>query len=1303
VRAEHEIRGSQELAPPEFCSRSGIALVITLLMLSVITFLAVALLVLTRSHRNQVDATLDVEAAKNMSEAAQARAISQIVSRLQAHTNLQNFDYTASHNQINPSGYVPAPDDYLDINYDHFNSNYNNGAAMSPVLYPADWASNIAKLRLDPRPPVFISTNPNAPADFRFWVDLNRNGRFETNGLQPEIGINGLPLLDMGGNMIPFFGNGEPEWIGVLQYPNYPHSPTNRFIGRYAFVALPIGKTLDLNYIHNDTKPFLRGASAAMPAANGFISVDGFLRDQGVGTWELNLAGFLAGLNTNLYYNPPSAPFFYNAANVSPNIGPAFDDAYSIVRYRYASNNGAPYPYNFATYFNTTPTAYFANAAYNIDEYGTGAVQLVPSPSFPWPGAYTTNGEYDIQDLFDPNKTAPRFVSRILNAGTSNASTDRYTFQRLLAGIGTGSAPELQTYVYDDVTNSVPGLPPTRLRAKVNINYDNSYEITNGLNTSPPVLIPWTNALAFFTNAADSLLRSQEFRFTNNYYTTPTVAYMHFGLTNIPVYDSLNPSIRYSEQIHRMLQVAANIYEATLADNMARGTTPHLVTKLPTPVVFRPLFATNSYTTTNGQIGRVLRIIGYTNVPPDPFATQILRGYKLASDPNANITTNDNVWGIPWVVGAVKGLPEFDRYVNNSSWMVTRKLLFRRFPAGTNGNPNMPPQYTNQFVIMSLNNVCGIDSWNAYNSNISLGTGFRVIATNFVYISITNNTNLNPRGFAGGFGTYTNNYIGDSWHGLVQNNSNNTQSAGMIAFLQTNELTLGQSYFSPEAGFVPVSGNLNSNGFNLGAFTSTNQQFLPVDLQQTTFPSYDWTLTVSNQIMYALLDNFTGAVYDFVNLGPFGQTVHLNDLLNGQLAPRFVGSSLRSSATLEANYWDTTPVGGFPKGLLNQITNAIGLDGYFSAELQGTAGRNPRYATNGGNSNLFFSCSNDVAATVFTGVANQLLVNDPLVHYTVGDLTPPPGVANLSISVLTNNSRYEPWPTPSYSSRRASTTLKDPLITGPDEWRFPTNLFPSVGWLGRVHRGTPWQTIFLKADDNPGPNGNPHTWVNNWVSTLDTYPTNDYAVLDLFTAAPNDNAVRGQLSVNQTNDAPWYAVFAGLNLQNNIPTNSRFIPPDMWGPYSVTNVDPTNIAYLTEGYLSTSGTNVAGINFARATQPDGVFHNIGSLFSAPSLSIDSPFLPVAAEYLPDEEVEAIPQQIAGLIKLGQPRFVIYSWGQALKPKDIYFGSQTNLFNLCTNYQITGEYLTRTVCHVVGNAATGNLKLQVDSFNILPAN
>ena len=75
----------------------------------------------------------------------------------------------------------------------------------------------------------------------------------------------------------------------------------------------------------------------------------------------------------------------------------------------------------------------------------------------------------------------------------------------------------------------------------------------------------------------------------------------------------------------------------------------------------------------------------------------------------------------------------------------------------------------------------------------------------------------------------------------------------------------------------------------------------------------------------------------------------------------------------------------------------------------------------------------------------------------------------------------------------------------------------------------------------------------------------------------------------------------------------------------------------------------------------------------------------------------------GLLKIGLPRFVVYGYGQSLKPRDIYFGGNISAFGVCTNYQITGEFVTRTVFHIVGDPHAANAKVQVDSFNILPGN
>ncbi len=1310
----------QQKQTKEIRNSSGIALVITLLMLSVITFLAVAFLVLTRGHRDSVTTSLDLETAKAASQAGLARAQSEIIARMMAHHDLLNYDYMASHNFINPNGFIAGLADPNNVNYDHYNGKGGVSTVMSSITNPADWAQNIANLIYDPRPPVFIKTNagPAFPVDFRFWVDLNRNGKFETNGYLPSIGNNGLPVQDPNnqGAFLSNFFNGEPEWIGGLQYPEYPHSATNRFLMRYAYLVLPIGKTLDFNYIHNYSKSLDGGPippPPAMPPPGLGAAVDGFVRDQGVGSWELNLAALLWELNNDIYINA-AGPYKYVEGKAA-NSGYAFDDAYSFLRFRYNTSYGGPYPLSLAAYFGPTTPNYNLDG---IDEYGTEALALYPSTNAPWPGSYATNNFYNTyQDVFNPGKTSPAFITnRLLPAGFYTNSYDRYTFQRMLAAIGTGSTPELQTYVYGDVITTNPALqPPTVLRTKVNLNYDNTFQIANGLNTSPTTLIPWTaeiagapvgipqnGALGFFTNAAESLLRSQDFRITNylvgglppNQVLIPTnLSYVHFGVTNIPVYNSLNPSIRYTENLHRMLQLAANIYDDTRTNKM----TPPGTLPLPYPSVFRPIFFATNYGGTN----RVVYIAGYTNVNTDAIF-QISKGFVDVTDSNnfpANTFYNGNIWGIPWVVGAVKGLPAFDRYVPDISWAVTRKLLFARQPVpGTPfGNAIARPAFTNQFFIMSISNIFGLDAWNSYASNISLPAPFEVIATTVVSVVLTNNSAGNPGGFVTNFINSTN-YFSRFWtNGAGKFLDPRHSSSGMLGFLQTNVPSLPPSYFSEtQHRFVPVYVDLtNDFGYQLGTFLSN-------DLRQTAWPVYGWTLSVTNRVMYALVDPGSGQAFDFVNLGPFGTNLILTNILYGN-APPAVGSG----STPNTKYWDPTPgPSGLSAGLSNQIANGISFDpNDFGQELVGVSV---------GNSNLYFSCSNDTAAVVFTGVTNTLIANDPLVHYTVGDLTPPltqnvPPVTDTS-QVLTYNDRYEPWPNRIEPGFGANMTLKDPQITSSDDWNFPANKFPSIGWLGRVHRGTPWQTIFLKADPDAlinGVNPNQQAWIGSWVSTFDTYPTNDYALLDLFTAAPNDNAARGLLSVNQTNSAPWYALFSGIALNTNAP----YLGAHSVGPPIGSNLvlDPTIIGSLVDGmYIITNGANnqpvtnfIAGINVLRSLEPDQTFHSLGSVFKSPILSTESPFLPGPAGDFKDEEVEAIPQQVAGLLKLGQPQFVIYSFGQALKPKDIYFGGPPN-FNLCTNYQITGEFVTRTVCHIVGDPTAANLRIQVDSFNILPA-
>ncbi len=193
---------------------------------------------------------------------------------------------------------------------------------------------------------------------------------------------------------------------------------------------------------------------------------------------------------------------------------------------------------------------------------------VADKPSLPWAGADNTNHFFSMQELFNPNEISPFFVNRLQSAGTNNSTYDRYTFYRLLSQLGTDSQPE---------------------SGRMNLNYDNlnPYALDgNGkmvFNTNGVVaatnFVSW-QPLAFFTNAADRLLRAYTTQWRNgnptNFATTfyavtnfnPMVTnsslwtnYPAFGIGNIPVL--VSNQFVYSSAVNRLLQLAANLYDAT--------------------------------------------------------------------------------------------------------------------------------------------------------------------------------------------------------------------------------------------------------------------------------------------------------------------------------------------------------------------------------------------------------------------------------------------------------------------------------------------------------------------------------------------------------------------------------------------------------------------------------------------------------------------------------------------------------------------------------------------------------------------
>jgi len=1286
----------------------GVALIITLILLAVVTVMAVAFLASSRRERGAVTTTTDTAGARLAADAALAQAEAQIMANVLATTNPGNSGLVVSTNYINPFGFVNGVANPTNVNYDYTSTS-------GPLNFPQQWEQNIANLLYSPRAPVFVQTNTDTkqPLDFRFYLDLNRNGRFDTNGLLPTINPNG-GFYAINGNPIPTIqpGNtmsnldiGDPEWIGVLDHPDQPHGPNNRFIARYAFIAVPIGNALDLNAIHNQVY------NNNSPLGGN----DGFFRNEGIGSWEINLAGFLADLNTNEWgQNIGNATWYQYNEPSTFNNGNAFDDARALLAYRY--NNNYNSLFSFQTLYGANAYSTYANGV--VDSYTFGKLMtntflpfLNPAPNnTPWAGADNTNHFFDMQDLYaNPNNTFPAFTNRLLAAGNRTSTYDRYTFYRLLSQLGTDSAPE---------------------QNKINLNYDNIDRGFNGFlnangTASATNFVPWT-ALGFFTNAADKMLRaySQDwlardpasylaaYQITTNIGTVnfPTNIPVSFGITGIPVLIGTN--FVYSSAIQRVLQLAANIYDATTNNTAVMGRNY--------PSVFRPIFKND---------GTNVFITGYEQIvssaqPDNPLALPI----NVTALPIG--TSLENVYGVPWIIGAKKGFPNFNEFSMENVVWIERKLQVAR----PSVNAPQSQWQTNQMYVLSISNSVGVECWNSYSANYNPLGSLRITVRDTLSTVLSNLTTGTVQPIAGTIQPTI--YAINSpvtpafWPGTVQPWTNNTPNSNsfIIPLNTTVPFFTNEVCTSPTGPFVFQSA-LGSN-WNTGIF-----------------PLPQLGLAITNRLQMFILDGRN--VIDYVQLAGPDSSTNLNPLI-ADIAP-------------SAGFWNTNPAsGGTPNGVNNQIlySESPQLNAGVLVANDDRTWANPPGSTVGqeiASFNAFFSINHigsgtDPATGVRYRATNTDLIvqvpftpsryvygytsrqaNDPLVHYMASDLNysgnEPSGLetgwnqlspkyqdsswpAN-NLGLL--NDRYQPWGISTQmravggvDSNPVNLAFKDPLIYSSDDWDFPAYKLPTVGWLGRVHRGTPWQTVYLKSGNVLRESTGTNTWMiwtgntNAVADAVNAGPVQDRFLFDLFSTAPNDNATRGQLSVNvgandpnnpQAGLAAWSALFSGvMGLSNNTNTDfliqsNQYVFPRYALSTTASPIQPAGAAAT----ASVLGQIVTNINFTRAhfVNDDGLagsFEHAGDILSVPQLTEQSTNLnradPIQTTYgINDEMYEWLPQQTMSLLRAADsPRYVIYCYGQTLKPaqNSILTSGGSGVFGMSTNYQVVSETATRAI-------------------------
>jgi len=670
-----------------------------------------------------------------------------------------------------------------------------------------------------------------------------------------------------------------------------------------------------------------------------------------------------------------------------------------------------------------------------------------------------------------------------------------------------------------------------------------------------------------------------------------------------------------------------------------------------------------------------------------------------------------NVYGVPWIIGAKKGFPNFNELAMESAFQLTRKLQVTR----ANTNADKSTYAYNQMFLLNLTNQLGVECWNSYTGNYT--NGVMIYATEYLKNVILTNDE--------GFGINLSTNI----TGVLP--VNNWQGYNPIG----NPLGVPFSFQIPlNTSVISITNSMyRFNGNNPFLTTNLALQFeTGVKVPGSIYPQPHWWLMLTNELRVIMLDTnvVPYRVIDYVQLrGPNS----IRDLTAEIQASYDKGTGIN-------DLWDTTiNQQGIPAGLANQIGVSLGTStsgsGWDTTDLTQREKEidgfrvfyhiSPAFFPNG---NYGIDASTNSHQVPYTPTANAVQhiswqANDPLVHYISGDLNwSGASYTNSTFSALTDenlgvrNQRYFPWgggipPNPADQYPYYS-AIKDPLVKASDNWDFPTYKFPGVGWLGRVHRGTPWQTVYLKASAVGLTN-----WMN-WTGNSDSFDANNFSpvqdrlLFDLFTTAFNDNATRGTLSVNvgptNANLAAWSALFSGI-----------IVPTNLVGGYTIIN--PAGVA----GANSPLGQLVNGINQTRANTnlfPLQTFAHVGDILATPELTISNQWILLnnsdTTNGISDEMYEWLPQQTLSLLRVsGSPRYVIYCYGQALKPAPNSIVTSGPLFGMVANYQVVSEIATRAVVRFgssVTNVVTTNFfgnwismpvmtnnNAVIESFNILP--
>lgn len=730
----------------------------------------------------------------------------------------------------------------------------------------------------------------------------------------------------------------------------------------------------------------------------------------------------------------------------------------------------------------------------------------------------------------------------------------------------------------------------------------------------------------------------------------------------------------YTPSVHRLLQVAANLCDA-VTNRFPDSPCP--------PSVFRPVFRRDA-------AGECVWIAGYLEETdlrfvesPPPFLdldNPSDRALVPMSGTSFGQTTNEPmVFGIPLVIGAKKGFPTLNKIEWQVFVMLARKLELIRPDIASR------PHLTNQFFELGISNAIAIQAWNAYSNAYprNLGQFAEMVQTSALLSNsqaiVVSNVDVEVHGFAGQTPAGGLSREAGTWVGYNANN---------IAPSFTMPVLDGAAYLPWVALRIDSAGR----GFILS--TNLGYRFPP---NITGFPAPDFHYNARARVRYALWDKDLRRIVDYVNM-KIEVNINIQDDLTGY-------PDASGNFSSQGELWKTNrPWGGTAPmtptvGVLRQIEISKNYGRYANEWNQHNWYQIPDAALASAMFLAFLDEYSDAYNPYVTNMQAPFCpvrafskqfkweANDPLVHFMPEHLSevswPVAPVyqsfrtlisgTNVLSGLMTVSTRYKPWPgspvaTNSYGygdPTFCALMLKDPGVKRPDYWDFPNALESGGNWLGRIHRGTPWQTLYLKPEWYDAEQGNPNlslnlrtnwsriwsSWTgnNNRFDAACTMPTNDWHLASLLLEMFRTNAPQDLFSLN--NPAAWAMALDGITTWTNIIADRDLT-------FLVRIPSPAFAAFPLASNAPVVDRVCEGLRQRRNAGRGGYFQEISDILATPELSVRAPWLNTGnviqiQRGLPDTVLECVAERMlwrlrpdsVGVGRIGDGRFRLRFSGQ----------------------------------------------------------